>query len=491
MGKKIVITEQLKSVLDQVNYNWISDVLKNDDIEEEHLVGENHIDYLDLSHTNKGHLSYLTRDRINKIDADDKDYWRVKMRYHGKPGSVIKKLLNADRCIVEDFAVKFLAVVDKPEHHFEIVKGEDITKYYSHATYYNQYGSLGGSCMKYSPPEFFEIYAKNPEHINMLVMMDQHGKIMGRSLLWVGEGFRILDRIYVNSEGYINYFQNWAKENGVFYKQQNNWSTPTLYFDPNSGDKVIKELSIQLNKDIEYERYPYMDTFKWVDFKNMIAYNHLPKDVTNVKALSHAGGYFYEGNIFGIDEMTNIYYSSGDIVNIDYLNINVFCGNACHSRLLNKFILKEHSIYLKEISDYIYNAEYDHLNDYVKIDKEKMLRKAKFDDPKYKVFDTDGGNYWERPWEPIAGAVGHHPIAVDPVIDIIPRELETAVSSGWPESIDFDDIAETTCASTTNGRIYPVGAIRRAVSEMSNEVERHSIGVSGQIDNDWGDLPHP
>ena len=372
MGKKIVITEQLKNVLDQVNYNWISDILKSGEIEEGHLIGENHIDYLDLSQTNKGHLSYLTRDRINKIDVDDKDYWRVKMRYHGKPGSVIKKLLNADAYIVEDFAVKFLSVVDKPEYHFEVVKGEDIARYYQHSSYYNQCGSLGGSCMKYSPPEFFDIYVKNPEHINMLVMMDQHGKIMGRSLLWIGEGFRILDRIYVCSEGYITYFQKWAKENNVFYKQQNNWSTPTLYFDPNSGDRVVKEFSIQLNKNIKYDKFPYVDTFKWVNMEKMVAYNHLPKDITNIIVLSHAGGSFYGGDIFAIDDLTNIYYSRGDIIHIDYLNLNVFCANVDHSRLYDKYILKENSFYLKEINDYIFDLEHDHLNDHDMINKEKI-----------------------------------------------------------------------------------------------------------------------
>ena len=32
----------------------------------------------------------------------------------------------------------------------------------------------------------------------MLVMLDQHDKVMGRSIVWIGDDFKIMDRIYSN-----------------------------------------------------------------------------------------------------------------------------------------------------------------------------------------------------------------------------------------------------------------------------------------------------
>ena len=127
--RKIIITEELKNVLNQID-NKLSNMIL-EDVEDQYLVDpDKYVNYLDISHSNKGHLSYLTKDRITKIvESEDKDFWKVKMRYHGRPSSVLKRLFKSDLSIwFEDFSMKYISIVDKPEYHMELVKGDKIAE---------------------------------------------------------------------------------------------------------------------------------------------------------------------------------------------------------------------------------------------------------------------------------------------------------------------------------------------------------------------------
>jgi hypothetical protein len=142
------------------------------------------------------------------------------------------------------------------KERFEIVEGEDIKKYYSVDSYQERKGQLFASCMRYDACQtYFNIYIKNPEVCKMLILKgEEEEKIAGRALIWTTtSGETYMDRQYTNYDSDILLFKNYAKSNG--------W----LYYGSGKG----KDLEVQL-KDIDYVKYPYMDTFKYYDVKKQL-----------------------------------------------------------------------------------------------------------------------------------------------------------------------------------------------------------------------------
>jgi hypothetical protein len=196
-------TSELKEVLSKITNNVISDILLNEDeIPDDHLNIKKTLNYIDLSKTHKGYLSYLTQDRIDKISEDpDEDFWNPKLRYFGKPGSVMKKLLSIDNWTIENFSNQFQAIIDPPNYRLELVRGRDIAKYYNPSNHSQRGGTLGNSCMNNAESDVFDFYVKNENVIGMLVMLDQHDKVLGRAIFWDdGKGFKFMDRIYIYND---------------------------------------------------------------------------------------------------------------------------------------------------------------------------------------------------------------------------------------------------------------------------------------------------
>jgi hypothetical protein len=384
--RKIIISDALKEVLLKVN-NPLSQILLDGkyfmgDADKSHfLETEKWIDYLDLSHNDKGHLSYLTKERIEKIqNSEEKDFWKVGMRYHGRSGSVIKKLFSKGLSHhFEDFSMKYVAVVDKPAFEMKLVKGDDIAKYYHNSSYKNIRGNLGMSCMARSPKEYFDIYTKNPDKVNMLIMLTEDDKIMGRAIVWIGEDFKVMDRIYVTNDIYTEYFVEWCTENNVYYKEQNNYRTPKHMIDPVTKEKCFKEFSIEL--ETNFERYPYIDSFKWINKLENKIYNHIPKDcvIQELNVLCDSMGGSLRGDTYKFDDEDNSIYGYNEVHFLDYLNLNLHSYKLRYSNSLSKWIKREHSIRLEEFDDYIFNEEYNHLNDNEKIEdwKAKIIEDRK------------------------------------------------------------------------------------------------------------------
>jgi len=206
---------------------------------------------------------------------------------------------------IEDFVNKYKAqmkVRNNTLSRFEIVKGEDIRKYYLVDNYFATKGSLGGSCMKhkYCQP-YFDIFVKNPDVVSMIILRQEEGyvedyvdedtgevvtlpiedKITGRALLWTdNKGRRIMDRVYVIDTADIEFFKEFANKNGFLYKktQDFNEDTPLML----NGVQLSEEESIikvQLPENKDYENgYPYMDTLKYYKIKTGILTNEESRD---------------------------------------------------------------------------------------------------------------------------------------------------------------------------------------------------------------------
>ena len=141
--------------------------------------------------------------------------------------------------------------VYKGSESFELVKGQDISKWYHVDRYEEENGQLGNSCMRYKRCQpYLDIYVQNPDVCQLLILKSEKDpeKIIGRALVWTlhdGPGVagrKFMDRIYTIKDSDRLRFLEYAKKNELL----------------TSASPAYK---IQLKPDKEYSYYPYMDTF--------------------------------------------------------------------------------------------------------------------------------------------------------------------------------------------------------------------------------------
>jgi hypothetical protein len=156
----------------------------------------------------------------------------------------------------------------------------------------------------------FGIYTQNQDVCKMLILKEDD-KIIGRALIWKLESIRSLgkpvegveyfmDRQYTIKESDVQKFRNYAKEQGWCYKSYNNHhSYSTVNID---GEDRNVGMTIKV-KDKDYNRYPYMDTFKRYDVNNGILHNDDEQDS------DHEGQYILEDTGGGYTEIEGGYYS--------------------------------------------------------------------------------------------------------------------------------------------------------------------------------------
>ena len=215
---------------------------------------------------------------------------------------------------VEEFVNSFKASLEKLAENFELVEGVDIDFWYNFDNYKSEKGTLGSSCMA-KKKNIFGIYTQNMDVCRMLILKEDD-KILGRALIWKLESIRstdsrvnrneynhieyFMDRQYTNEESDVQKFRNYAKEQNWCYKSYNNhhsYSTITI----NNEEKNVN-MTIQV-KNKDYNRYPYMDTFRRYDVENGILYNDDEQD------RDYQGQYILEDTGGGYSEIETGVYS--------------------------------------------------------------------------------------------------------------------------------------------------------------------------------------
>ena len=215
---------------------------------------------------------------------------------------------------VEEFVNSFKASLEKSAENFELVEGVDIDFWYDYKNYKSENGTLGSSCMA-KKRNIFGIYTENMDVCRMLILKEDD-KILGRALIWKLESISstdsrvnkneynnieyFMDRQYTNEESDVQKFRNYAKEQGWCYKSYNNhhsYSTVTI----NNEEKNVN-MTIQV-KDKDYNRYPYMDTFRRYDVNEGILYNDEEQD------RDYQGQYILEDTGGGYSEIESGVYS--------------------------------------------------------------------------------------------------------------------------------------------------------------------------------------
>jgi len=431
---QIYISSDLRIILEQIQDNSTIAKLILQGVHVKDDLPENHINYLSISESDSSKISYLTSERYSRILKSGRDVWGIAGRVYGRPGSVVSKLFNLDGGRdVELFNNLYKAALSKTKYEFKIVSGDDIRKYYHQDHYYGNSGSLGNSCMKYDNCQrFFTLYTSNPSTITMLVMLNDSGSsILGRALLWNFDSYKIMDRIYtINDEQLSYHFKKWAVENGYMYKQEQKWNT-TLQFEL-AGKKFEQKFAITIPNH-ECEKYPYLDTFKFLDKKLGILYNYIPHK--EVRTLSTPDGSTFDSDVYCLDFLTNILYHPGETVNIRYLDdkiqdtdLRTHSSNVEWSNINDMHILKRDVIFSEEYDDYIFKPELDHLNNKKRLEerlsyfteRKKKLKFSTSSNAGYILADTIG-NDWS--WSEF-GMIGGQDAASEMPTEVEPRDIQ-------------------------------------------------------------------
>lgn len=142
--------------------------------------------------------------------------------------------------------------------NFYIVEGDDIAKYYNRGSDLILKGTLGYSCMNNVSKIWLEIYTENEESCRLLILLNKDKQLVGRALLWKIESDLntnyYMDKQYVTDDYMYNMFINYAiKNKWAYYKGG-------VYFDGDEYESIEMTVSI---KSYEYEKFPYLDTFKY------------------------------------------------------------------------------------------------------------------------------------------------------------------------------------------------------------------------------------
>lgn len=341
------------------------------------------INYIDISQSDPTKISYLTGDRIKQIDqSSNEDYWTSKKRFICKPGKFAGKIFkDLEHKKIESFANLFTTFSVQKDFTFEIVSGVDIRNYYNGDNHFRNTGTLDGSCMKFDSCQgYFDIYIDNP-CISMLVMLAPNKKLIGRALLWNLNDTKIMDRIYtIEDTDYLGHFTKFARENGYLHKLEQNWQNTLQFTDGKNTYEKKLEVPL-LNSD--YDKYPYLDTFKWLDCRKNKIYNYLPDHFEvfdeNHRVISNASGEFDNSNLLAYDDYEGRYYHRNSMVVVETAKGNMFTDseNCYYSETYLKYILIDESTYSDDLRDYIYT-------DMSRNDKEACAARLKAIDKKNK-----------------------------------------------------------------------------------------------------------
>ena len=116
----LFISDELRSILEFIKSDSIGAqlLLKNRHSKEDLI--EDPVNYISISSQDPSRISYLTSERIDKIESDD--YWTSSRRFHMKPGGFVSKLFkDVSAKDIEVFSNLYRMETKKPKFTFKIV----------------------------------------------------------------------------------------------------------------------------------------------------------------------------------------------------------------------------------------------------------------------------------------------------------------------------------------------------------------------------------
>jgi hypothetical protein len=174
-----------------------------------------------------------------------------------------------------------------------------------------------------------------------------------------------MDRIYtINDEAYQFYFKQWASKHGYYFKSEQNWFN-TRQFEMLGSKKINLDLVLDL-PSAKFDRLPYMDTFKFMDYDGKL-YNFQPKG-KEYYTLTDTGGRKNGYDHLVTDYITGVLRYRGDAIRLRYLEVeggvraHTHPDSCYYSEIMDTYILRDHSIQHPVLRDYIFNDDFKEHN---------------------------------------------------------------------------------------------------------------------------------
>jgi hypothetical protein len=216
--------------------------------------------------TNGGEMKFTPKHKMTHTN-DDNHWVNNKVRQTVKYGKGLKQIFQHDTLILSDRFYEQLGNVLKSKYMFdatiEIVKGEDIRKWYLGKNYgLTNTESLGSSCMRHSYcQDYMDIYVEN-DNVSMIIAKTTDDLIIGRALLWKCDNDELFcDRIYGNGITIEN-IKKYAQKQGYFVKHKQSYSDNSVL--TTTGEIITPTFEVTLNRPSS-NLYPYMDTMKYTN----------------------------------------------------------------------------------------------------------------------------------------------------------------------------------------------------------------------------------
>lgn len=241
------------------------------------------INFLDLQ---DDMISYLPVNRIPSQSIrylEQFDGYEASGRQVGKPARVIRQVFADDLLAdisdveLERFANDVKAYVSRQQGSYTIIPGPELKEWYLQDRYERNMGTLSSSCMRYSKCQrWFDLYTHNPELVRLLTKVNEHGRLVGRALLWVhpDDGTTIMDRVY-GTDATQTEFQHYAAGQDWYHRAFNSRSDETMFYKgSNTRDMVELCLAYPVSLRGPIRGYPYMDTMKFLYYRDGMLSNY-------------------------------------------------------------------------------------------------------------------------------------------------------------------------------------------------------------------------
>lgn len=383
--------ERARTILEEEKKIWITEILKSSGSNLDVLKKDDDLIYsVDIGQSTN----------IFNLKSDSKNIEIKGTRF-------IKKLIpGAPDDVIDDIKSALYASIflDSGLWELKMAVGKEIKEYY---TTYNieKLDTLGNSCMNGKSKDFFDIYSNNPESVKLLVVLEKSSnKLTARALVWNTNKGLLLDRVYYSNPIFKYMIRHWTLENGIV-------------------EPDLQSYTVNL-KEINFNKYPYIDMFKVICFnKKIISNTDLfdPKDIvgiadrTNGKIsmkrtsgiyqASNLEGYKFVGSIrkfikysFDLEKWIEIYIDSE--TNMSYSDLDHFKDNYSHFIKKNiKYFMnideEIDSTNIEERLEYLFENEMSQYEDIViaAIEKYSRLTFNSFSDVEYNLYTESPVNY--------------------------------------------------------------------------------------------------
>lgn len=267
------------------------------------------INYIDIFDNQM--ISFISNSKLKKNYIID-DYYDNNHRSIMKIGRIVSKLIpknvmnsyvsNSD---VENFVNLYKSHFDNISKELLLVEGNDIKKYYNEENYYEldlsnntfvRNGTLWKSCLRYDHRmNHLDLFVNND--FKLLVLL-HNNKVLGRSLIYNAidkydnSEIFIMDRIYTFFDSDVNIFKRYAIDNNMIFKYE---QTSRIYDEfsntMNNESLIFKQIYKKLSY-YEFDKYPYMDTLKYLNSDEGVLYNFESDNVD--KMMCSAEGILYD-----------------------------------------------------------------------------------------------------------------------------------------------------------------------------------------------------